>query len=148
MRIDSGRLPLGKPNLRSEPLVNSGTRQPVFSDLMQQQEDKAAGEQLQRMLEQIKQQGDRLSTTMGVRELRQYKLLIKRFLEETARRGVRIRDTRGWDRKGQARQYKLLEELDQQLLLLADELTESESGKLELLQRVGEIRGLLINVAF
>ncbi|MNN58883.1 hypothetical protein D3C81_1739550 [compost metagenome] len=85
---------------------------------------------------------------MTVRELRQYKLLIKQFLEETARRGVGLKDTRGWDRRGRTKRYKLLEEIDGHLLAMADELLDTEQGKIDILQRVGEIKGLLINLTF
>lgn len=87
------------------------------------------------MVQQITLQGDRLSRAMTVRELLQYKLLIRQFLEETARRGVNLRDTKGWDRRGRSKRYKLLEEIDQELLSLADELLESEQGRIEILQK-------------
>ncbi len=85
---------------------------------------------------------------MTVRELRQYKLLVKQFLEETARRGVQLRETRGWDRRGRGKRYKLLEEIDRELLGLAEEMLDSEQGRIELLRKVGEIRGILINLSF
>ncbi len=100
------------------------------------------------MLEQIQLQGERLSKSMTVRELRQYKLLIKKFLEETARRGVQLRDTKGWDRRGRSKRYKLLEEIDENLLAMADDLLEHEQGRIEILQKIGEIRGMLINLFF
>jgi uncharacterized protein YaaR (DUF327 family) len=100
------------------------------------------------MLEQIQLQGERLSKSMTVRELRQYKLLIKKFLEDTARRGVQLRDTKGWDRRGRSKRYKLLEEIDENLLVMADDLLEHEQGRIEILQKIGEIRGMLINLFF
>ncbi|MEC0330262.1 DUF327 family protein, partial [Paenibacillus macerans] len=44
--------------------------------------------------------------------------------------------------------YKLLDEVDAALLAMADELLETEQGKIELLQKIGEIRGMLINLCF
>lgn len=85
---------------------------------------------------------------MTVRELRQYKLLVKQFLEETARRGVTLRDKRGWDRRGRSKRYKLLEELDRELLELADEMLETEQGRIDILQKIGEIRGMLIHFLY
>lgn len=148
MKINPGWRPLGKEIRRPDNAPSHPVEHKSFSDMMRQQDEKASSEQLQRMIDQIQKQGDRLSKSMTVRELRQYKLLIKQFLEETARRGVGLRDTRGWDRRGRAKRYKLLEEIDEHLLALADELIDTEAGKLEILQRVGEIRGLLINLAF
>ncbi|MNW32744.1 hypothetical protein D3C74_96900 [compost metagenome] len=93
-------------------------------------------------------QGDRLARSMTVRELKAYKVLVKRFLEETVRRGVSMKDTKGWDRRGRSKRYKLIDEVDSILLRMAEELLDTEQGKIELLQGVGEIRGMLINLAF
>lgn len=119
-----------------------------FADTMSQYDEKVTLEQLSRMAEQIKLQGDRLTRSMTVRGLRMYKQLVKQFLEETARRGVGLKETKGWDRRGRTRRYKLLDEIDSHLLSMADELVDTEQGRIELLQQIGEIRGLLINILF
>ena len=77
---------------------------------------------------------------------KRYKQLVKRFLEETVRRGVSMKETRGWDRRGRGKRYKLIDEIDSALLSMADELLDTEEGKISLLQQVGEIRGMLINL--
>lgn len=148
MKINPGWRPFGNEVVRSENTSSQQLQKMSFSDTMQQHEERATREQLQRILQQIDLQGQRLAKSMTVRELRQYKLLVKQFLEETARRGVQLRDTRGWDRRGRTKRYKLLEEIDAKLLGLADELVESEQGRIELLQKIGEIRGMLINLFF
>ncbi|MEW9702431.1 YaaR family protein [Paenibacillus sp. SI8] len=148
MKINPGWQPIGK-NVKVSDNVPTPQMAPRnFSDIMQQQDEKFTQEQLTKMMQQIALQGDRLARSMTVRELRQYKLLVKQFLEETARRGVHLRDTKGWDRRGRSKRYKLLEEIDQELLALADELLESEEGRIDILQRIGEIRGMLINMLF
>lgn len=148
MKINPGWRPLGKDIRRTDASASHVVEQRSFSDSLRQQDEKAGQEQLTRLLDQIQKQGDRLAKSMTVRELRQYKLLIKQFLEETARRGVGLKDTRGWDRRGRTKRYKMLEEIDGHLLAMADELIETEEGKIDLLQRIGEIKGLLINLSF
>jgi len=148
VKINPGWQPIGK-NVK----VNENVPPPQlaprnFSDIMQQHGEKVTNEQLSKMMEQIALQGDRLARSMTVRELRQFKLMVKQFLEETARRGVGLRDTRGWDRRGRSKRYKLLEEIDKELLELADELLETEQGRIDILQKIGEIRGMLINLLF
>ncbi|GIP41381.1 hypothetical protein J31TS4_46610 [Paenibacillus sp. J31TS4] len=148
MKINPGWRPLAKDIKPPEHGANNQVNAKSFSEFMKRPEEQAGSDQLKRMLDQIQQQADRLSRTLTVRELRQYKLLVKQFLEETARRGIQLRDTRGWDRRGRSKRYKLLEEIDAALLELADELLEKEQSRIELLQRVGEIRGMLINLLF
>lgn len=149
MRINSGwRLSSGGERRRTEG-VSSGAIEPKsFSDSLRQQEERAGQEQWNRLLDEIQRQSDRLSRSMSIRELRQYKLLIKRFVSETSRRGVGLKDTKGQGRDGGSRRYKLLDELDGQLLAMADELLESEQGRVDLLNRMGEVKGLLINLSF
>lgn len=147
MKINPGWRPYGNANIK-ESNASQQVSQQSFSDMMSQQEERASKEQLQRMLQQIQEQADRLAKAMTVRELRQYKRMVKLFLEETARRGVQLKETRGWDRRGRAKRFKLLEEIDGRLLHMADELVEDEQGRIELLAKMGEIKGLLINYLF
>lgn len=148
MKIESHTSPFGKKLSRSENSLQQPVQHKSFSDMMRQQEERASKEQLQRMLEQIDQQGQRLAQAMTVRELRAYKQLVKKFLEETVRRGVGLRETRGWDRRGRSKRYKLLEEIDVKLLEMGEELLQHERGRIELLEKIGEIRGMLLNVYF
>lgn len=148
MKIDSGWNPIGKNVRVPDSTVQSHTPSRHFADVMKQHNEAITKEQLGRMAEQISKQGERLAKAMTVRELRQYKLLIKQFLEETARRGVVLKDTRGWDRRGRNKRYKILDEIDKELLAMAEELLETEQGKIELLHRIGEIRGMLINFLY
>jgi uncharacterized protein YaaR (DUF327 family) len=148
MKINPGWRPLNKEVKLPDNTTSNLVQQKTFTEMMQQNSGKAAETELNRMLEQIQLQGERLSKSMTVRELRQYKLLIKKFLEETARRGVQLRDTKGWDRRGRTKRYKLLEEIDENLLAMADDLLEHEQGRIDILQKIGEIRGMLINLFF
>nr|WP_247682040.1 YaaR family protein [Paenibacillus sp. Marseille-P2973] len=132
--------------------VNENAAKPIqaksFSDVMQQHGEQASKEELNRRFKEIQLQGDRLARSMTVRELKAYRLLVKRFLEDTVRQGVSIKESRGWDRRGRGKRYKLLDEVDAALLAMADELLETEQGKIDLLQKIGEIRGMLINICF
>lgn len=147
MKINPGYRPL-----KSEMPTAEGTGRPVqqktFTDIFQQQGEQKTMDELNQKIKDIQQQGDRLAKSMTVRELAIYRNMIKKFLEETARRGVILKETKGWDRRGRGKRYKLLEEIDAALLNLADDLLESEQGRIDLLGRVGEIRGLLINLSF
>ncbi|MCM3703952.1 YaaR family protein [Paenibacillus macerans] len=147
MKIDPGFRPL-----QSGLGVTDGPAKPVqsksFADVMQQHGEQASQEELGRRFKEIQMQGDRLARSMTIRELKAYRLMVKRFLEDTVRRGVLIKEVKGWDRRGRGKRYKLLDEVDAALLAMADELLETEQGKIELLQKIGEIRGMLINLCF
>jgi len=147
MKINPGYRPVGQERLRGEP-GSKPLQAKSFSDMLGSQEEQRTREELQQKLQDIHRQGDRLARSMTVRELMLYRQMVKKFLEDTARRGVGLKETRGWDRRGRTKRYKLLEEIDESLVSLADELLETEEGRIDLLQRVGEIRGMLINLLF
>ncbi|MGZ9587069.1 YaaR family protein [Paenibacillus marinisediminis] len=147
MKINPGFRPLGKDLRMGDPVTKPVTTK-SFADTMQQQDGHSSQQELQQRLQDIYRQGERLSKSMTVRELRLYRTMVKRFLEDTVRKGISLRDARGWDRRGRSKRYRLVEEIDSTLLELADELLQSEQGKMELLHKVGEIRGMLINLAF
>lgn len=147
MKINPGYRPL-KSGLSTAEGAGRPIQQKTFTDIFQQQGEQKTMDELNQKIKDIQQQGDRLAKSMTVRELAIYRNMIKKFLEETARRGVILKETKGWDRRGRGKRYKLLDEIDAALLNLADDLLESEQGRIDLLGRVGEIRGMLINLAF
>ncbi|SFT28633.1 YaaR family protein [Paenibacillus sp. BC26] len=147
MKINPGWRPLGqdraRPDLGSKPIAPKN-----FADVMNFQDEQRTIEQLQEKLQHIHNQGERLARSMTVRELRLYRQMVKQFLEDTVRRGIGMKETRGFDRRGRTKRYKLLEEIDSSLISMGEELLESEEGRLDLLQKVGDIRGILINLFF
>ncbi|OPA73210.1 hypothetical protein BVG16_30150 [Paenibacillus selenitireducens] len=147
MKINPGFRPLGQ-ELKPTDTGSKPIQQKSFADMMLQQDQQATNEQLNQRLQQIHMQGDRLAKSMTVRELYMYRTMVKRFLEDTVRRGLGIKDTRGWDRRGRGKRYKLLEEIDATLVSMAEELLDNEQGRIDLLNKIGEIRGMLINYCF
>jgi uncharacterized protein YaaR (DUF327 family) len=147
MKIQPGFYPVGKTLQRGES-ASRPTQAQSFGDLMEQQEQQRTHEELQRKLEDIRLQGDRLTRSMTVRELVIYRQLVKGFLEDTVRNGIALKETKGWDRRGRGKKYKLLEEVDSMLVSMGEELLQSEEGRIDLLHKVGEIRGILINLVF
>jgi len=134
---------------RTRPDMGAKLLQPKnFADIMHQQEGQRSIEQLQQKLQSIHLQGERLSRSMTVRELKLYRQMVKQFLEDTVKRGIGLKETRGFDRRGRVKRYKLLDEIDDALVAMGEELLSSEEGRLELLQKIGDIRGMLINLLY
>lgn len=146
MKIESGWRPLEQRSRTDQ--LNKSVVSKSFSDALQSNEQERTTEQLQRKLQDIYNQGERLSRSMTVRELKMYQQMVKKFLEDTVRRGVGLKEQRSFDRRGRIKRYKLLDEIDEKLIEMAEELLQSEQGRLELLSKIGEIRGLLINLFY
>lgn len=119
-----------------------------FADVMVQQDAERTEQQLQQKLQDIHKQGEQLAKRMTIRELMLYRQMVKQYLEDTVRRGVGLKEVKGFDRRGRIKRYKLLEQVDDTLVSMAEDLLNSEEGRLELLNKIGEIRGILINLLF
>jgi len=146
LKINSNIRSFAADRTKMEAPATPPVHQRSFQDFMNQQDERHSEEQLRKHLQQIFLQGERLSKSMTVRELHAYKSMIRKFLEDTVRRGIGLKETRGWDRRGRGKKYKILEEIDAHLVSLAEEMLSHEQGRIEILYRIGEIRGLLINL--
>ncbi|MGC5326776.1 YaaR family protein [Brevibacillus sp. SYSU BS000544] len=148
MKIGDGM----RPNF--DPLRNTDLRKNVqldkisFGDLVKGEGDRLTHDRLNQLLSDIERQGQVLARSRSVRDFYQYKSLVKRFMEEAVKFGVALEDRRGTNRRGRSRLYKIIKEVDGQLLQLAEELLSEQAPTIDLLARIGEIRGLLINLYF
>jgi len=147
MRVDQGWRPVGQ-NRASADSSMKPVQPANFADVMVQQDAQRTQEQLNQKLQDIHRQGDSVAKNMTVRELMLYRQMVKLFLEDTIRRGVGLKEVRGFDRRGRVKRYKLLDEIDATLVTMAEDLLDSEEGRIELLNKIGEIRGILINLMF
>lgn len=86
LKIDPGYRPL-KSGLGVSDNPSKPVQSKSFADVMQQHGQQATQEELNRRFKEIQMQGDRLARSMTIRELKAYRMMVKRFLEDTVRRG-------------------------------------------------------------
>ena len=98
------------------------------------------------MMEDITQQGNKLSRRMDIRDMKRYRGLIKDFLNEVVYRSHKFSRENFLDRRGRHRVYGIIRLIDSNLDELASELVEDEKDHLSILARIGEIRGLLLDI--
>ena len=98
------------------------------------------------LLNDITAQGNRLAEHMDIRDMKRYRGLIKDFLNEVVYRSHRSSRENFLDRKGRHRVYGIIRLIDQNLDELASELVEDEKDHISILERIGEIKGLLLDI--
>lgn len=94
----------------------------------------------------ITSQGERIARHMDIRDLRRYRGLIKDFLNEVVYRSHKFSRDNFLDRRGRHRVYGIIRKIDETLDALAEALMEDEQDHLAILQRIGEIEGLLLDI--
>lgn len=103
-------------------------------------------ERLTAMMEQITMQGEKLAKHRDVKDMKRYRGLIKDFLNEIVNRSHEFSRENFLDRKGRHRVYGIIRLVDKNLDELAQELVKDEKDNLSILEKIGEIRGLLLDI--
>lgn len=101
---------------------------------------------LNQLLEDVDQQGQKLSENPTFLELRKYKDLVKQFMGEVTKNGVGLYQTESWDPYSGNKTLKTVQVLDRKLMELTDHVLNQQNEGLSILDRIGEIKGLLINL--
>ena len=109
-------------------------------------EEAALVERLNLMMEEIVMQGDKIVKRMDVKDMRKYRSLIKDFMNEIVNRSHKFSRENFLDRRGRHRVYGIIRLVDQKLDELAQELVKDEHDTISILAKVGEIRGLLLDI--
>lgn len=117
-----------------------------FGRMVQKQGQKLHGEQITRLLGDISTAGDRIARSRNLREMAKFKMLVRRFLKEAVETGLELKQSHTWNQHGEGRRLKIVKTIDEKLITLAKDLLDEEKSAVDLLEQIGEIKGLLINL--
>lgn len=98
------------------------------------------------MMEEITMQGKKVGKRMDIREMKKYRMLIKDFMNEIVTHSHEFSRENYLDRRGRHRVYGIIRKVDELLDELAQELVKDEQDNIAILNKIDEIRGLLLDV--
>ena len=102
-------------------------------------EEKDLQEKLGSMMEQITEQGEKIAKHMDIKDMRKYR--------EVVNRSHKFSRENFLDRRGRHRVYGIVKLVDKNLDELAGELVKEEKNHLEIVGRIDDIRGLLLDIS-
>jgi len=137
---------VAKLNSERKDLRQTQTNSTNFQSLVRKNESKLQMEQLNRLISEIEVQGERLAKGKNLRDLARFKQLVKRFLKETVDHGMDLSEHISWGAGGSVSSMQIVKLIDEKLIELTENMMESESESIHLLNKIGEIKGLLINL--
>lgn len=114
--------------------------------LISNMEEQGLQERLLLMMEDIASQGKKLGKHMDVRDMKKYRILIKDFMNEVVSRSHEFSRENFLDRKGRHRVYGMIKLVDGKLDELAQELLKEEKDHILILEKIDEIRGMLLDI--
>ena len=98
------------------------------------------------LLSDITFQGNRIAEHMDIRDMKKYRGLIRDFMNEVVFRSHKFSRENFLDRRGRHRVYGLIKLIDSNLDELAQELVKDEKDHIAILSKIGEIRGLILDI--
>ncbi|MBF1682297.1 MULTISPECIES: YaaR family protein [Selenomonas] len=117
-----------------------------FSMELADQEQSMSREAMDRLLEQIDEQGARLSKTPTFDELRSYRALIQSFIGEAVGSMYELRTQAGWDRLGRQKVYTSVRKIDKKLEELTEKIRLGQANQLDIIASHDAIRGMLVDL--
>ncbi|MBR5638009.1 MAG: YaaR family protein [Pseudobutyrivibrio sp.] len=109
-------------------------------------DDAELQEKLTNLMNDIATQGKLLSEHMDIRDMKRYRGLVKDFLNEVVNRSHKFSRENFLDRRGRHRVYGMIKLVDEKMDELASALVRDEKDHIDILNRVDEIRGLLLDI--
>lgn len=109
-------------------------------------EEQELQSRLNMMMQEISAQGKKIAKHMDVRDMRYYREMIKEFMNEIVNRSHKFSRENFLDKRGRHRVYTMIKLIDANLDALAAELIKDEKDHLAILNKIDEIRGLLLDI--
>lgn len=129
-------------NTQAKPVTDEGFKFTLAAAV----DDATLQEKLTNLLNDISVQGKLLSEHMDIRDMKRYRGLVKEFLNEVVNRSHKFSRENFLDRRGRHRVYGMIKLVDEKMDELAQLLVADEKDHIDILNRVDEIRGLLLDI--
>jgi uncharacterized protein len=123
-----------------------GVDSPAFQQLLQKKQSDLSQERLQSILSELSKHETRLSHSQTMQDLIAYKQTIRNFLQEVVQNGFSLDEHRGSLSNGREKRLKVIKQVDQMLVELSEQVLEKQATSVQLLEKMGEIKGLLVNL--
>jgi len=103
-------------------------------------------ERLREMKKNIDEQGERLADRVDVKELEKYRRLIREFLDEIVSNGYTFSREDAYAARGRHRYIATVKVVDEKLDELGKEVLREHADKIDILHKIDDIRGLLMDL--
>ncbi|MFC4403554.1 YaaR family protein [Gracilibacillus xinjiangensis] len=117
-----------------------------FDNMVRTQSTQLKQAELSKLMSEITAQGKRIARFRSFKDLAAYKRMVKRFLKETVDFGLGIKQSHSFLLDGDNRKLSIVEEIDEKLIELTENVLDQEKNSIQILDLIGEIKGLLINL--
>lgn len=125
----------------------TGTKPSIsFEEILNIEKSQDAYQEYHKKIDEIRLVGEELSEKKTVEVLVKYKKMIKEFLEDAVDVALKLDERRSFTRSGRTSILRTVSNIDEKLIELTDMIIKKERKQIRLLEKIGEIQGLLLNL--
>ncbi|NMB26865.1 MAG: YaaR family protein [Tissierellia bacterium] len=117
-----------------------------FKQKLNEIEQEHIRDQLKILYNEIENQSGKLQDKLFIEDLVQYKKLVKEFLDITVNNSHVFYKENSLDRRGRHRVYSLVKKVDNELDELTKDFLNIENNRIKILNRLDDIKGLLLDI--
>lgn len=118
----------------------------TFADTLQKKGETDLDARLNKLMSEITDQGERLGKNMDIKELKQYKRLIVEFMDEVVNSSLKYSKHNQFDRRGRHKVYAMVKKVNAKVEELSREFLKEEKDNIKILESIGTIKGMLLDI--
>lgn len=107
---------------------------------------KVQTKELQDFMTRLEKKGKELAESFSLRDLSDFKAMVKSFLRSTFGQSRQVSEESFWDFQGRPKVLARITKIDNALEELGQKVLDNQSKPLELLEQIDEIKGLIIDL--
>ena len=128
-----------------EPVKNS-PKSEAFSFTLSKLSEDGLKDRLEVLIDEISDQGQRINRHMDIVDVRHYRSLIANFINEVVTHSHEFNRENFLDKRGRHRVYGIVKVINKELDNLAEEVLKTEKNTLTILEKTGQIQGLILDI--
>ncbi|MHB8125595.1 MAG: YaaR family protein [Desulfitobacteriaceae bacterium] len=103
-------------------------------------------QELEEFLNRLDALGKKLTTSPTLRDLADFKVMVKTFLSSTFGQSRSLQESSFWDYSGRPKVLTKVSKIDQELEDLGRKILDDQTKPMDILAKIDEIRGLIIDL--
>jgi len=151
--VMQGINPLGPKGIQVSPSLDIQTKKNVkdlsrtaFMEKFEKIKSENVREELEEIFGKITDQADKIGEKMYLKDILEYKKLVKEFLGVATQNAHQFENQNFLDRRGRHRVYSIVKTVDRELDTLTREFISGQIDHMGVLKKIDDIRGLLVDI--
>lgn len=128
------------------PMMRPVPKHEEFSFTLDKLSEDGLKDRLAILIDEISVQGDKINRHMDIADVKHYRSLISSFINEVVTHSHEFSRENYLDKRGRHRVYGIVKVVNKELDALAQELLKDEKNALTILDKTGQIQGLLLDL--